>query len=383
MKLIESFPEPVFVTQPLLPDIDKVMLKVQQIWESKQLSNNGSMVRKLEEELRDYLRVMNLSLFTNGTIALQIACRVLKLSGQVITTPFTFAATPHALVWSNLMPVFCDVENETLNMNPDYIEKLITPLTSAIMPVHVYGNPCAVEKIQKIADRYGLKVIYDAAHAFGVEVGGKSIGTFGDISMFSLHATKVYHSVEGGALTFNHSFLKEEADLLRNFGIRNDENIIEPGTNGKMNELQAAIGLLVLEIIDEEIENRKKVANQYRAQLMNIPGLTLFRDIEGVKHNYAYFPIRIDCKEFGHSRDGLCEELKKFNIFTRKYFYPICSRFKCYQDMPTAAEGSLPVSEKAAGEILVLPMHGRMGSDVIENICRIIRVYSTHGGYKC
>ncbi|NJD02001.1 MAG: DegT/DnrJ/EryC1/StrS family aminotransferase [Ruminiclostridium sp.] len=379
MELIESFPEPVFVTQPLLPDINKVMVKVRQIWESKQLTNNGPMVRKLEEELGSYLKVMNLSLFSNGTIALQIACRILKLSGEVITTPFTFAATPHALVWSNLKPVFCDVENETLNMDPDCIEKLITPGTSAIMPVHVYGNPCAVEKIQKIADRYALKVIYDAAHAFGVEVAGKPIGAFGDISMFSLHATKVYHSVEGGALTFNHPFLKEEADMLRNFGIKNEENIIEPGTNGKMNELQAAIGLLLLEIIDEEIENRRKVANQYRAQLMDIPGLTFFRDIEGVKHNYAYFPIRIDCKEFGHSRDELFEELKKFNIFTRKYFYPLCSRFMCYRNLPAADEGSLPVAEKAAGEILVLPMHGRMGADVIDTICRIIRVYSSHG----
>ena len=379
MELIESFPEPVFVTQPLLPDINKVMVKVRQIWESKQLTNNGSMVRKLEEELGNYLKAMNLSLFSNGTIALQIACRVLKLSGEVITTPFTFAATPHALVWSNLKPVFCDVGNETLNMDPDCIEKLITPGTSAIMPVHVYGNPCAVEKIQKIADRYALKVIYDAAHAFGVEIDGKPIGAFGDISMFSLHATKVYHSVEGGALTFSHSFLKEKADMLRNFGIKNEENIIEPGTNGKMNELQAAIGLLLLEIIDEEIENRKKVAKQYRAQLMDIPGLAFFRDVEGVKHNYAYFPIRIDCKEFGHSRDELFEELKKFNIFTRKYFYPLCSRFECYRDLPTANEGSLPVAEKAAGEILVLPMHGRMGADVIDNICRIIRVYSSHG----
>jgi len=379
MNLIKSFPEPVFVTQPLLPDIDKVMVKVRQIWESKQLSNNGFMVRKLEEELGNYLKVKSLSLFSNGTIALQIACRALKLSGEVITTPFTFAATPHSLVWSNLKPVFCDVENETLNINPECIEKLITPETSAIMPVHVYGNPCAVSKIQSIADRYGLKVIYDAAHAFGVEVDGKPIGAFGDISMFSLHATKVFHSVEGGALTFRSQDLKEKADMLRNFGIKNEESIIEPGTNGKMNELQAAVGLLLLEIIDEEIENRKKVAYQYRRQLMDVPGLTCFKDIEGVKHNYAYFPIRIEYKEFGHSRDELYEELKKFNIFARKYFYPLCSRFKCYENLPTAGEGSLPVAEKAAREVLALPMHGRMGADVIDGICRIIRMYSSHG----
>ncbi len=377
MELIKYFHEPIFVTQPLLPDINKVMAKIQQIWESKQLSNNGQMVRKLEKELGDYLKVRNLSLFTNGTIALQIACKALKLSGEVITTPFTFAATPHSLVWSNLKPVFCDVENETLNIDPDCIEKLITSETSAIMPVHVYGNPCAVEKIQKIADNYGLKVIYDAAHAFGVEIQGKPIGAFGDISMFSLHATKVYHSVEGGALAFGNPLYKQEADMLRNFGIKDEETITDAGTNGKMNELQAAIGLLMLEIIDGEIENRRRVADQYRRQLADIPGVAFFKDIEGVKHNYAYFPIRIDCKEFGHSRDELSEELKKFNVYTRKYFYPLCSRFQCYGNLPTAGKGSLPVAEKAAEEILALPMHGRMASEVIENICRIIRAYSS------
>ncbi len=379
MELIKSFPEPVFVTQPLLPDVNKMTDKLQQIWESKQLSNNGPMVRKLEEALRDYLKVTSLSLFSNGTVALQIACRALKLSGEVITTPFTFAATTHSLAWCNLKPVFCDVENNTLNMDPDCIEGLITPETSAIMPVHVYGNPCAIEKIQGIAGRYGLKVIYDAAHAFGVEVNGKPIGTFGDISMFSLHATKVYHTVEGGALSFGRPGLKEEADALKNFGIRGEEDIAEPGTNGKMNELQAAVGLLVLEILDAEIENRKNVVNRYRLQLTDIPGVSYFRDIEGVKHNYGYFPIRIEGKAFGHTRDELYEELKKFNIFARKYFYPLCSSFKCYRDLPTAEEGRLPVAEKAAKEILALPMHGRMSNDTIDNICRIIRTYADRG----
>lgn len=379
MQLIEAFSEPVFVTQPLLPDIDKVMDKIRQIWDSKQLSNNGLMARKLEEKLKEYLRVDNLSLFNNGTIALQIACKALKLSGEVITTPFTFAATPHSLAWCNLKPVFCDVENVNLNMDPGCLESLITPETSAIMPVHVYGNPCDVDKIQSIADKYGLKVIYDAAHAFGVEVEGKPVGTFGDISMFSLHATKVYHSVEGGALTFNNMAYKEEADALRNFGIRNETSITEPGTNGKMNELQAAIGLLLLDMIDEEIENRRNVAYEYRKQLADIPGVAFFRDIEGVKHNYAYFPIRIESKAFGHSRDELFDELKKYNVFARKYFYPVCSRFECYGSLPTARTGSLPVAEKAAEEILALPMHGRLDPEVIGRICRIIKMYSLQG----
>lgn len=382
MQHVEPFSQPVYITQPLLPDIDKVMEKIGQIWKSKHLTNNGMMVCRLEKELGEYLKVKYLSLFSNGTMALQLACRILKLSGEVITTPFTFAATPHALVWNNIKPVFCDVENETLNIDPQGIERLITPKTTAILPVHVYGNPCAVEQIQQIADRYGLKVIYDAAHAFGVEVDGKPIGAFGDISMFSFHATKVYHTVEGGGLAFCSPILKEKADLLRNFGIKSEDSIVESGTNAKLNELQAAMGLLVLELVDEEIRNRKKVANQYRDALKDIPGLTFFKDISGVRHNYSYFVIRIDRKQFGRSRDEVCEELKRYNVFSRKYFYPLCSQFECYRDLPSAAEGSLPVAEKAAGEVLALPMHGRMSTDTVDRICRIIRQIQLTAGKK-
>lgn len=377
MKTVEIFSKPIYITEPLLPDINGVTEKIRRIWDNKQLSNNGPMVRRLENALGGYLKAENLSLFSNGTIALQIACRALKLTGEVITTPFTFAATPHSLVWSGLTPVFCDIEDKTLNLDPGCIEEMITPKTTAIMPVHVYGNPCQVDRIQKLADRYGLKVIYDAAHAFGVEVDGKPIGAFGDISMFSLHATKVYHSVEGGALAFSGPELKERADLLRNFGIKGDDDVGEAGTNGKMNELQAAVGLLLLEIIDGEIAGRKKAAGIYREALKDISGVSYFSDMENVKHNYAYFVLRIDSEAYGHTRDEIFEELKKYNVFARKYFYPLCSSFKCYRDLPSAAAGRLPVAEKAASEVLALPMHGRLTAEVIEKICGIIRLYST------
>ena len=373
MESIEGFSEPIYLTQPLLPDIEKLTEKIAQIWDSRQVTNNGCLVRTLEKSLSRYLNVDHLSLFSNGTVALQLACRVLDLKGEVITTPFTFAATPHSLVWNNLTPVFCDIEDISLNINPDCIEEHITPETSAIMPVHVYGNPCDADKIQQIADRHGLKVIYDAAHAFGVETDGRPVGTFGDISMFSFHATKVYHCIEGGALAYARPELKQRADMLRNFGIRDQESVAEPGTNGKLNELQAAVGLLMLELVNEEINNRKMVAGRYRNELKDIPGLTCFSDIPGVKHNYAYFPVRIDRAEFGCSRDEVYDELKKYNVFARKYFYPLCSQFDCYRDLPSAGRGRLPVAEKAADEILVLPMHGRLSKVAIEKICRIIK----------
>lgn len=378
--MIEPFENPVLVTRPLLPDMEQVMEKLKQVWESGQLSNNGQMARTLEKMLGSYLKAENLSLFSNGTVALQLACRVLDLSGEVITTPFTFAATPHALIWNHLTPVFCDVENETLNMDPQCIEELITEKTTAIVPVHVYGNPCNIEKIQEIADKHGLKVLYDAAHAFGVEVGGSPIGSFGDISMFSFHATKIYHTVEGGALVFNRPGWKERADRLRNFGIQSEERVLEPGTNGKMNELQAVVGLLVLELVEEEIQNRKRVTGLYRQALKDIPGLSLFKDLPGVKHNYAYFVVRIDSTDFGHTRDEVYEELKKYNVFARKYFYPLCSQFDCYRELPGVPGDRLPVAEKAAGEVLALPMHGRMHAEVIEKIGLIIRNFHKRAG---
>jgi dTDP-4-amino-4,6-dideoxygalactose transaminase len=373
METYKPFVKPIYVTQPLLPDIKDISEMIETIWESNVLSNNGKMARQLENDLSKYLNVNYLSLFSNGTVALQLACKVLRLSGEVITTPFTFAATVHSLAWNNIKPVFCDIEEDTFNMNPKLIESLITQETTAIMPVHVFGKPCKVKDIQYIADKYGLKVIYDAAHAFGVKIEGKPIASFGDISMFSLHATKIYHTIEGGALTFNSNSLKERADSLRNFGIQNNGNVMEPGTNGKLNEVQAAVGILLLKKVKDEIKRRKEITNLYRQFLGEVPGLKVDKDIEGVTHNYPYFVIRVDKSEYGLSRDELYEKLMEFNIFPRKYFYPLCSNFQCYSDIPSAAKSRLPVANKIAETVLSLPLYGRLQDDDVIKICDIIK----------
>jgi dTDP-4-amino-4,6-dideoxygalactose transaminase len=374
----KPFEVPIYVTQPLLPRLDKYMSMLETVWDSKQLSNNGPMVRQLEAELKNYLRVQNLSVFSNGTTALQLALKVLDLKGEVITTPFTFAATPHALYWNNLRPVFCDISEDTYTIDADKIEQLITPETTAILPVHVFGNPCDVQRIQEIADKHGLKVIYDAAHAFGVEINNKPIGTFGDISMFSLHATKIYHTVEGGALAFGDCSLKERADRLRNFGITGEDEIIGPGLNGKLNELQAIMGLLLIDLVKEEIENRKALTILYREHLKDIPGISCSKDIENVRHNYPYFVIKVDADEFGIDRDELQKELKKYNIYSRKYFYPLCSHIQCYSKHPSADAGNLPQSEKVSRQVLSLPLYGRLQKDDVEKICDIIRYVAKH-----
>lgn len=372
MHNIKPFPQPVYITQPLLPDIDDVKNMLSTIWQSKQLTNNGRMAIQLEKELAGFLKVNHLSLFSNGTVALQLAFRVLGLTGEVITTPFTFAATTHALVLNNLEPVFCDIEEDTFNINPDKIEALITPETTAILPVHVFGTPCKMDKIQRIAEKHGLKVVYDAAHAFGVEVTGRSIGSFGDISMFSFHATKIYHTIEGGALTFNDRHLKERADSLRNFGIKSEEFVAEPGTNGKMNELQAAVGILLLQIVGDEIKRRKEITGLYRELLKEIPGISFYGDMDGVTHNYPYFVIRVNKDYFGMSRNELYTLLKGYNIFSRKYFYPLCSQFPCYKNLPSASKDNLPIAENVVKEVLSLPLHGRLTNEEVEKICEII-----------
>jgi dTDP-4-amino-4,6-dideoxygalactose transaminase len=368
----EPFPHPIYVTQPLLPDLQDYCDMLRQVWESRLLTNNGPMAKRLESELAKYLCVPHLSLFSNGTIALQIACRLLRLKGEVITTPFTFAATTHALYLNDLKPVFCDVEEETLTMDPDRVEELITPDTCAILPVHVYGNPCKVERLQKIADKHGLKIIYDAAHAFGVEIDGIPVGSYGDISMFSLHATKIYHTIEGGALAFKSPGLKERSDQLRNFGIVKEDHINEPGTNGKLNEIQAAMGLLLLDKVDEEIIRRKEITYLYRDLLRNVPGIRTGEDQDGVKHNYPYFVIRVDHKEYGLSRDELQKGLREYNVFSRRYFYPLCSHFRCYRDLYSARAGNLPVAERSAEEVLVLPLYGGLKNEDVEKICSVI-----------
>lgn len=373
MMEIEGFPDPFYITRPLLPDLEETYRMIELIWQSNQLSNQGKMARQLEKELAGFLGTDYLSVFANGTAALQIACKALKLTGEVITTPFTFAATATSLAWNKLKPVFCDIEEDTFNINADLIESLITENTTAILPVHVFGNPCKVEKIQRIADKYGLKVLYDAAHAFGVKIKNKPISAFGDISMFSFHATKIFHTLEGGALTCNNKILKERVDLLRNFGLRADNTIVEPGTNGKLNEVQAAIGILLLKKVEAEIEKRKEITNHYRQLLADIPGIKAGSDIKGVTSNYPYFVVRVDQKDYGLSRDELYLELMNYNIITRKYFYPLCSNFQCFRDLPSSSELKLPVANKVAETVLSLPLHGRMSEADVKKICRIIR----------
>jgi len=361
---------PLKITQPLLPDLNGMNLMVKEIWDSGQLSNNGNMVKQLEAKLCEHLSVDSLSVFANGTIALSIACRLLNLSGEVITTPFTFPATVNVLAWNQITPVFCDIEKNTYNMDPAKIEPLITEKTTAILPVHVFGNPSDVDRIERLADRYGLKVLYDAAHAFGVRYNGKALSSYGDLSMLSFHATKVYHTLEGGALVFNRPSMKERADALRNFGLPgNEEDIVEPGTNGKLNEVQAAVGLLLLEKIDREIEKRKQIFSEYTRLLADVPGIRINTPLEGIVYNYPYFVIEIDRSKFGLSRDELHQKLHAAFIYSRRYFYPLCSNLRCYRDLPSSDPAKLPVANQVADSVLTLPLYGAMTDEDVAYVC--------------
>lgn len=373
---IEPFEKPVFVTRPLLPDLGKLYRKLEEIWEAKWLTNNGPQHCRLEKELIEVLKVPSLSLFNNGTIALITACQSLRLSGEVITTPFTFAATPHVLSWNNIRPVFCDIDPVTMNIDATKIESLITRETTGILAVHVFGTPSDVKMIQDVADRYGLRVVYDAAHAFGVEMDGKGIGTFGDISMFSFHATKLFHTAEGGALTFNDPNLKPRIDLLKNFGIKNEEEVVMPGINGKMNEMQAALGLVVLESVNDEWKKRAALIDAYKTALAGIDGIVYLQDIPGVRSSNQYFVIRIQEKRFGCSRDAVYEQFKKYNVFTRKYFYPLCSDYTCYRQLPSSAPEALPVAHDVVKEVLSLPLYGDLAIDDVQRICTILKSFS-------
>ena len=375
VSLDAGFTEPIYVTRPLLPDLDLVTNKLKEVWDSKWLTNNGPQHILLEKSLKETLKVPYLSLFNNGTIALMVACQSLRLSGDVITTPFTFAATPHVLTWNNINPIFCDIDPITMNIDADKIESMITPQTTGILAVHVFGTPCDVEKIQEVANRYGLRVIYDAAHAFGVEIGNKGIGTFGDISMMSFHATKLYHTVEGGALMHNDCHLKARIDLLKNFGIKNEEEVVMPGINGKMNEVQAAIGLIMLDCIDEERQKRAILTHIYREELETVDGITLMPILDNVRHNYQYFVIRIDEEKFGVSRDYVYDHFKEYNVFTRKYFHPLCSEYTCYRQMSSANPVHLPVANEVGKEVLSMPLYGELSTDDIRKICSILRSF--------
>ncbi len=362
----------IYVTKPSLPPLEEFVEILKDIWKTKRLTNNGPYHELFEKALAEYLGVKYVSLFANGTLALVTALQALRITGEVITTPFSFVATVHALHWNGITPVFCDIEPSHCNIDPDKIESLITPKTTAILPVHVYGNPCNVQKIESIADIYGLKVIYDACHAFGVTINGESILNFGDLSVLSFHATKVFTTFEGGAIICHDEKMKRRIDFLKNFGFANEVTVVAPGINAKMNEFQAALGLLQLKYIDEAIEKRKYLARLYRSNLSGVDGIRLFNEIEGVRSNYQYFPILIDKEAYSKSRDDLYHELRKNNIIVRRYFYPLISQFPTYKSLPSAEPGKLPVAERITKEVLCLPMYSDLSSDEVNKICEII-----------
>ncbi len=363
----------IYVTQPFLPPLDEFNEYLKQIWTSKWLTNGGQFHEEFENALCDYLGVKNVCLFNNGTLALIIALKALRITGEVITTPFSFVATTHSLWWNNIKPVFADIDSETFNIDPEKIEDAITPQTTAIMPVHVYGNPCDVKAIQEIADIYNLKVIYDAAHAFGVTLNDESVLNFGDLSVISFHATKVLNTFEGGAIICHDKKMKRHIDDLKNFGFRDETTIVAPGINAKMNEIQAAFGMLQLKYVDEAIDRRKAIAEIYRKNLINIEGIYFQNDLPGIRQSYTYFPILIDEKKYGKSRDELYEYLKAHNIFGRRYFYPLISNLLTYKGLKSSAPRNLPVANDVAERVICLPLYPDLKKNEIEWI--IDRIY--------
>lgn len=368
--------KPIYVTQPYMPPLEEFQSYLEQIWESKWLTNGGPFHQELEKELADYLGVEHLALFANGTLALVTALQALRITGEVITTPFSFVATAHSLLWNGIKPVFVDIHPETFNLDPEKIEAAITPHTTAILPVHVYGNPCDVDKIQKIADTYGLKVIYDAAHAFGIDYKGKSLLKHGDLSILSFHATKVFNTFEGGAIICPDPNMKKRIDDLKNFGYSGEVTVIAPGINAKMNEMQAAFGLLQLKHIDKAINRRREIDTQYREQLSPIPGITCPPLPADTKCNFSYFPILIE-KEYPLLRDELNEELRLHEIYPRRYFYPLISEFPMYRGLSSAAPANLPTAKQAADHVLCLPIYPDLTD---ESIARIVSIIA---GKKC
>lgn len=360
------------VTSPLLPNLGEFTEILKDIWDSKWITNNGSYHQKLEQALAEYLKVPYVSLFTNGTLPLITALQALRITGEVITTPYSFVATTHALWWNGIKPVFVDIDPKTGNLDPNKIEAAITPRTTAIMPVHVYGQPCDINAIQAIADNYGLKVIYDAAHAFGVEVNGKSILNAGDMSTLSFHATKVYNTVEGGAMIMHDEKTKKRIDYLKNFGFANETTVVGPGINSKMDEIRAAYGLLNLRQVDAAIEARRQVAIKYRESLKNVEGITFFEDIPHVKHNYSYFPIFVDAEKYGMTRDELYFKMKEKNVWGRRYFYPLISTFSTYRGLESAAPSNLPNAHRMADSVICLPMHHGLTDDDVQRVIECI-----------
>lgn len=361
------------VTSPLLPDLEEFGSLLREIWASKWITNNGVFHQQLEKELASYLKVPYLSLFTNGTLPLITALQALRITGEVITTPYSFVATTHSLWWNGIKPVFVDVDPTNCGIDPSKIESAITPKTTAIMPVHCYGKPCDTKAIQDIADKYGLKVIYDAAHAFGVEVDGESILNAGDMSTLSFHATKVYNTIEGGAMVMHDEQTKKRIDYLKNFGFANETTVVAPGINSKMDEIRAAYGILNLRKVNDAIALRQDIAIKYRNELKDIPGISFFNDMPGVRHNYSYFPIFIDAKLYGKSRDQLYFEMREANVLGRRYFYPLISEFSTYRGLPSATRENLPEAYKLADTVLCLPMHHELTDNDIERVINCIK----------
>ncbi len=389
------------VTSPLLPNLDEFHELLKEIWDSKWITNNGSFHRRLEAALAEYLKVPYVSLFTNGTLPLLTALQALRITGEVITTPYSFVATTHSIWWNGCKPVFVDVDPKTGNMDPDKIEAAITPKTTAIMPVHCYGKPCDVRRIKEIADKYGLKVIYDAAHAFALEipknvadykiafdeannvfnpsqaakkmeVETESILNWGDMSTLSFHATKVYNTIEGGAMIMHNAETKKRIDYLKNFGFAGETTVVGPGINSKVDEMRAAYGLLNLKQVDAAIEARKKTADVYREVLRGVDGLTFYEDMPGVKHNYSYFPMFIDAEKYGMTRDELYFKMKEADVLGRRYFYPLISEFSTYRGLESARKENLPNAHKMADSVICLPMHHELSEGDMERILKLI-----------
>ncbi len=368
--------EAVYVTKPVLPPLNELNIYLKKIWDNKIITNNGPFHQEFESALAKYLGVKHISVFSNGTLALLTALQALNITGEVITTPFSFVATSHALWWNKIKPVFVDIEPDFYTLDPAKIEAAITPKTTAIMPVHVYGNPCRLEEIEHIAKKYGLRVIYDAAHAFGVEINGNSINNFGDLSVLSFHATKVFNTIEGGAIISHDAAMKKHIDHLKNFGFEDEVTVVGPGINAKMNEIQAAYGLLQLKTIDESIHKREIITQRYREALDGTPGISFLADIPGVKHNYAYFPILVEKDSSGITRDELYNRLKKNNIYARRYFYPLISQFPPYKNLKSAKKKNLPVAHDIASKVLCLPIYPTLSTIEIDRVYKIIKRYN-------
>ena len=364
------YPTPIYVTKPSLPPLEKFEKHIHEIWATKTLSNQGPKHDQLQDNLRQLLHASNLKLFCNGTLALTLAIQALGIRGEILTTPFTFPATVHSIKLAGAQPVFCDINTDTMCIDPLSIERMIGPNTEAILGVHVYGMPCAVEEIEYIAAKYKLKVIYDGAHAFMTSINGVPISDFGDITMFSFHATKLFHTIEGGCLTFRDNGISRKLELLRNFGIEDEQTVNSIGTNAKLNEFQAAMGLEMLSILNEERKSRETIKKRYIEVLSEIPGIEVFRLPNNVDDSLQYFVIRVNKLDYGLSRDELYQELKNWNIFSRKYFYPICSNFSCYLDV---RRDDLTNANFSAEKVLCLPFFGDLEHKAVEHICNVIK----------